>query len=185
MKLHKCKVCKTPYTKVRPLQVVCSPACGLTLAREKTAKFKELEAKAEKKVIKAKLDGMKTRPELLKDTQTAFNAYVRYRDMGKPCISCGRPDTGEPNSRDCGHYRSVGSAPHMRFMENNAHGQCKFCNRHLAGNHVEYRKGLIERIGLRQVEVLECFNETRKYTREELIELTKHYKKLTRDLKSK
>ena len=71
----------------------------------------------------------------------------------------------------------------MRFMEQNAHGQCKFCNRHLAGNHVEYRKGLIERIGLRQVEVLECFNETRKYTRDELIELAKHYRQLTRELK--
>jgi hypothetical protein len=185
MKLHKCKVCKTPYTKVRPLQVVCSPACGLTLAREKAAKSKELEAKAEKKVIKAKLDGMKTRPELLKAAQQAHNEYVRWRDRGKPCISCDRPDTGEPNSRDASHYRSVGSAPHMRFAENNCFASCKHCNQHLSGNHVEYRKRLVKLLGVEAVEALEADNTTRKYTRDELIELTKHYKKLTRDLKSK
>jgi hypothetical protein len=184
MKLHKCKVCRSLYVKTRPLQVVCSAACALTLARENVKKSKELVAKAEKKVIKAKLDGMKTRPELLKDTQTAFNAYVRYRDMGKPCISCGRPDTGEPNSRDASHYRSVGSAPHMRFAENNCFASCKHCNQHLAGNHVEYRKRLVKLLGVEAVEALEADNTTRKYTRDELIELAKHYRQLTRELKN-
>ena len=183
-KLHKCKVCKSLYVKVRPLQVVCSPACGLTLAREKVAKSKELVAKAEKKVIKAKLDGMKTRPELMKEAQRAHNEYVRWRDRGKPCISCDRPDTGEPNSRDASHYRSVGSAPHMRFAENNCFASCKHCNQHLAGNHVEYRKRLIKLLGVEAVEALEADNTTRKYTREELIELAAHYRKLTRELKN-
>jgi len=185
-KLHKCKVCKDLYVKTRPLQQVCSPSCALELAGERVAKSKQLVAKAEKKVIKAKLEGMKTRPELLKAAQQSFNAFIRARDEGKPCICCGKPlnPIGIGGGFDAGHYRSVGSAPHLRFDERNVHGQTKHCNNYLAGNHVEYRKGLIERIGLDAIEALESDNEPRKYTREELIELAKHYRQLTRELKN-
>jgi hypothetical protein len=181
-KFHKCKVCKDLYVKTRPLQVVCSPGCALVLAKGKVEKTKELVAKAERKVTKAKLDAMRTKPQLVKLAQTAFNAFIRARDAGKPCISCGKPLTNESNTFDAGHYRSVGSAPHMRFVEDNCHGQCKHCNNHLAGNHVEYRKRLIDRIGERNVELIENDNTTRKYTKEGLEEIARHYRAEARKL---
>jgi Bacteriophage Lambda NinG protein len=158
------------------MQTVCSPTCALTLARKSTEKAQAKAAAADRKETKRKLDDMQTKPQLTKKAQTAFNAFIRARDAGKPCISCGTPLSNEPNTYDAGHYRSVGSAPHMRFVEDNCHGQCKHCNNYLAGNHVEYRQRLIERIGLQAVESIERDNAVRKYSREGLIELAKYYR---------
>lgn len=176
MKPSKCKVCGSLFTKSRPLQKVCSPDCAMSLVlsmSDKNAKKKERE---EKRIVRQKLDAMRKKPELTKIAQQAFNSFIRARDKGKPCISCGRPLSDEPNSKDAGHFRSVGSAPHMRFIESNCHAQCRHCNNHLGGNHVMYRIGLIERIGLAEVERIERDQDTRKYTKDELIELAKTYR---------
>lgn len=178
----KCKVCACAFTKTRPLQKVCTPACAMKLAREVAAK-KEAKAQAEdRKATREKLDAMRTKPQLVKLAQQAFNGFIRARDAGKPCICCGKPLGGEPNSFDAGHYRSVGSAPHMRFVEDNVHGQNKHCNNYLAGNHVAYRQGLIARIGLARVEQIEADTTVRKYTHEGLIEIARHYRAETRKL---
>jgi hypothetical protein len=71
----------------------------------------------------------------------------------------------------------------MRFVEDNAPGQCKHCNMHLAGNHVAYRAGLIERIGQRSVDLIESDNALRKYSREGLEEIARHYNAEARRLK--
>lgn len=175
----KCKVCQCAYTKTRPLQTVCSPPCALVLARKAAENAQAKAAAADRKETKRKLDDMQTKPQLTKKAQTAFNSFIRARDAGKPCISCGTPLSNEPNTYDAGHYRSVGSAPNMRFVEENCHGQCKHCNNYLAGNHVEYRKRLVERIGLQAVESIESDNTARKYSHEGLIELAKHYRAAT------
>ena len=138
--------------------------------------------KAERKETKLKLDAMQTKPQLVKKAQTAFNSYIRARDVGKPCISCDKPLDGGANTFDAGHYRSVGSAPHMRYVEDQVHGQCKKCNRHLSGNAVEYRKRLLERIGLERLEQIESDNVLRKYTKEALIEIARHYNEQARQL---
>lgn len=185
MKTHACKVCAEPYQRLRPLQKVCSPACALSLARQIAARKEAKARSADRKATREKLEAMQTRPQLAAKAQAAFNAYIRARDAGKPCISCGTPLSNEPNTYDAGHYRSVGSAPHMRFVEDNCHGQCKHCNRHLAGNHVAYRLGLLERIGVRAVELIEADTTLRKYTREGLIELARHYRAEARKLGGK
>ncbi len=179
----KCKACGNEYQRLRPLQKVCGPACAMKHARELQAKKTAREEQARRKETREKLEAMRTKPQLTRLAQTAFNAFVRARDAGKPCISCGNPLSSEPNTYDCGHYRSVGSAPHMRFVEDNAHGQCKHCNRHLAGNHVEYRKGLLARIGQRALELIEADTTTRKYTREGLIDIARHYRAEARRIK--
>ena len=171
----KCKECKTPFTPVRPMQSVCGPSCAMKVARK-------VVEKKDKKETKLKLDALQTKPQLVKKAQTAFNAYIRARDAGKPCISCDKPLDGGPNTFDAGHYRSVGSAPHMRFAEDNCHGQCKHCNNWLAGNHVEYRKRLLERIGEHQLELLEADSTLRKYTKEGLEEIARHYRAEARRL---
>ena len=172
-----CKVCGVSFTPSKPLQKVCGFGCAVDLGVSERAKADKRAAIKNRRETKAKLDAMRKKPELVKLAQTAFNKFIRARDAGKPCISCGKPLQAATigGAFDCGHYRSVGSAVHMRFVEDNAHGQCKHCNRHLAGNHVAYRAGLIERIGLRDVELIEADNTLRKYTREALIELARHY----------
>jgi hypothetical protein len=179
-----CKVCRCEYVKARPLQKVCGLECAKSAAEKLNATKKAKEAAQDRQQTRQKLDAMKTRPELVQKAQTEFNAFVRARDTGKPCISCGAPLQAAQigGAFDCGHYRSVGSAPHMRFVEDNAHGQCKHCNRHLAGNHVAYRAGLIQRIGLHAVELIEADQTLRKYTREGLIEIARHYREETRKL---
>lgn len=178
----KCRICACEYTKARPLQTVCSPTCALTLARNVTDKALATAKAEDRKATREKLDAMRTKPQLVKLAQQAFNGFIRARDAAQDCISCGKPPSTQANSTDAGHYRSVGSAPHMRFVEDNCHGQCKHCNQHLAGNHVSYRQGLIARIGLARVEQIEADTTTRKYTREGLIELARHYRAEARRL---
>lgn len=158
------------------MQKVCSPQCAALLAKKVTEKARAKAAAKDRKETKRKLDNMQTKPQLTKKAQSAFNTFIRTRDAGKQCISCGTQLSNEPNTYDAGHYRSVGSAPHMRFVEDNCHGQCKHCNNYLAGNHVEYRKHLINRIGTQAVESIERDDVSRKYTREMLIEIARHYR---------
>lgn len=184
MKQKKCKVCHTQYTPTRPLQKVCSPTCALDMARMISAKKVAKEKQREKRETKAKLEAMATKPQLLKKAQSAFNTYIRLRDFGKQCICCDRVLEGGAigGGYDAGHFRSVGSAPHLRFDEQNCHGQTKYCNNFLAGNHVAYRAGLIKRIGLEAVERLEADNEPKHYTKDDLVELAKHYRSKAREL---
>ena len=77
---------------------------------------------------------------------------------------------------DAGHYRSVGSAKHLEFDPRNVHGQCKRCNQYLGGDPVRYRIGLIARIGLAEVEALECDEMPRKLTRDQVREIRDHYR---------
>jgi hypothetical protein len=165
------------------MQKVCSPLCALEVSRQATEKKKAKEAKEDRKKTREKLDAMRTKPQLVKVAQTAFNSFVRQRDHDKPCISCGKPPDDSANGWDASHYRSVGSSPHLRFVEDNCNKSCKHCNQFLAGNIVEYRKGLIERIGLKRVEQIESDQTVRKYTREGLQEIAKHYNAEARRLK--
>jgi len=184
MKSRKCKSCKTEFTPTRPMQKVCSPECAYTLVKEKADRDRRKEAIKDRLSVRKRLDAMQTLPQLVKKAQTAFNAFIRARDEGKPCISCGieLTESGIGGGVDCGHFRSVGSAPNLRFEENNAHAQCKRCNRYLSGNAIEYRKRLIERIGLAEVERIEADQTVRKYTRDFLIQLASQYRAKTKVL---
>ena len=176
--MKQCKVCAKPFTPMRPMQSVCSPVCAMKKVRS--------DKKQERESIKQRKEKIKTIPQLIKEAQIEFNAYIRLRDFGKPCICCGLPlGTGEiGGSYDAGHYRSVGSASHLRFNEDNVHAQRKQCNRYGAGRAVDYRFGLVARIGLERVEQLEQSNQPHKWTREELIEIKERYKKLKKHLQN-
>lgn len=166
------------------MQKVCGPACALEIVKQAAAKKAKQAQAAERKADRAKREQQKTLPTLKKEAQREFNRFIRIRDRLQPCICCGNPlgsgDVG--GAYDCGHYRSVGSAPSLRFREDNAHAQRKVCNRWGAGRAVDYRIGLIERIGLAAVEALEADNSVRKYTREELAEIRDTYRKRANDL---
>lgn len=175
-KSRACKVCGDSFTPVRPLQAVCGVGCAVSLAREKQASQARKAKRAETKAAKEKL---KTRADYLKECQQAFNAWVRERDHGLPCISCQRHHSGQYHA---GHYLTVGAHPELRFEPENCHKQCAPCNNHLSGNIVEYRKGLIAKIGLDRLEWLECQHESKKYTIDEIKALIKHYRAESRRL---
>lgn len=182
-KLTKCKICALSFEKQYPFQKWCSVECGVELGHLALEKKKAQAQAVERKETRERLDSMRKKPQLVKAAQTAFNAFIRARDAGKPCISCGKPPSKQANSTDAGHYRSVGSAPHMRFSPENCYSQCKHCNKYLAGNHVEYRKGLIERIGLEAVERIEGDTKVQNYTQDDLRQLAKHYRQEAARLK--
>ena len=187
-KPKKCPVCKNSFTPARAMQKVCGIDCAKIDAERKREKAEQKERADSRRKIRARLDELKTVPELLKEAQIAFNRYIRLRDQGKPCICCGKPlSSGSAltgGDYDAGHYRSTGSAGHLRFHEDNCHAQRKQCNQWGAGRAVDYRIGLIARIGLDRVEALENNNEPHKWTREELREIIATYKAKAKDLTS-
>jgi hypothetical protein len=175
-KAKECDYCGNSFLPLRPTQKVCGPVCAGRKVRADKAKGKQ--------ELRARKAALKTIPDLIKEAQREFNAYIRLRDAGQLCVCCGRPlgegDVG--GAYDAGHYRSTGSASHLRFDERNCHGQRKQCNRYGAGRAVDYRIGLIARIGLAEVEALEADNTPRKWTREELIAIRDTYKAKRREL---
>ena len=186
-----CKQCGKEFVPLRSTAITCSYPCAKAWVDARNAKLKaqkaKQEAKVERQLTKERKEKLKTRNDYIKEAQVAFNAYVRERDKDQTCICCGKPlrESQLGGGFDCGHYRSTGSAPHLRFNEDNAHGQTKFCNRYRAGNAVDYRLGLIKRIGLERVEALEADNEPRKWDIDELKAIRDYYRKKLKELKTK
>lgn len=183
----RCKVCREQFAPNPPWLRHCSPNCGAVLAVQLLAKQKAKTQKAERAETKAKLAKFKTKADWLRETQAIFNQCMRWRDRlaGYSCISSGRPLDWTGNAVDAGHYRSVGSAPHLRFNEDNVHAQSKHDNQYKSGNAVDYRIGLIARIGLARVEALESDNEPRHYTISDLQAIKASYTAKLRELKGK
>lgn len=180
----KCKVCRVNPV-FRHGAVVCSPECAIELHARVAEKAARIAAKKQAAADRAKLETLKSIPELKADAQVAFNAYIRARDSELPCICCDKWPQSEALSGgawDAGHYRSRGSADHLRYHEHNVHRQLKNCNRYASGNAVEYRIGLIKRIGLQFVEALEVDQKVVKWTREMLLEIKMTYRAKLREI---
>ena len=181
-KPKKCSVatCRASFVPSRMGQAVCSPACAMIDAPRHEPKARKALADIERKDIKVRKEKLKSRADHLKDTQQAFNAWVRARDAALPCVSCGRHHQGK---YDAGHYRTVGSNPALRFEPMNCHRQCSPCNTRLSGNIVNYRIELVKRIGAEAVEWLEGPHEAKKYTVDDLKAMTADYRAKTKELK--
>lgn len=168
----------------------CSANCGTVIAlakREKDRQKAKLEAERrrreqtqqEKRHTKIRKLAVQPLSYFHKQAQSAFNEYIRTRDAGQPCISCGR-DTGA--KMNAGHYRTVGASKETRYDETNCHLQCEHCNSYLSGNIGEYKPRLIAKIGRAAFDRLMGPHELKKWTREELQELAAHYRQKTREL---
>lgn len=111
-----------------------------------------------------------------KELDRVFSIFIRKRDEGKGCISCGQRLRFD--YCDAGHFiprthRSV------RWNEDNVHGQCYTCNRMKDGNEAQYRASLIRRIGVQRVETLEELkHKTAKFSESDIKSLTVKYKQL-------
>lgn len=167
-----CKYCKEKYQPEKPNQIVCSAECAIAYSEKQRTKQLHTQARMERKALRDKKQALKTRSDYLKEVQVVFNKYIRLRDEHLPCISCGRFHGGQYHA---GHYRTVGSAPHLRFNEKNVHKQCAPCNNHLSGNIIKYREGLLQRIGSAELDAIESNNRPVHYTIDDLKALKSHY----------
>lgn len=187
--MTRCAICRSEFAKRSMTHKTCSPDCAEQYGREKARqlaeKQKRKEAKAERLNDRERKEALKTRSDYIKEVQVVFNAFIRERDKDQLCICCDKPlGFGDVGGRfDAGHYRSVGSAPHIRFDERNCHGQRKVCNRYGSGRAVDYRLGLIRRLGMEAVEAIERNQAPKHYSIEDLKGLKACFREKLKDLK--
>ncbi|MCO7595043.1 MULTISPECIES: recombination protein NinG [Pseudomonas] len=191
IKPKKCKApgCGQRFKPSLSTQTVCSMACARAMAKD--PKLQKVAAKAITKQaredLKARREKLKTKGDHLREAQQAFNAYIRERDAGLPCISCDSNPSDHDlitGSRwDAGHYRSVAACPELRFEPLNVHRQCVKCNRNMSGNVVEYRIRLVKRIGAEAVEWLEGPHKALRLTIEDLRAIKALYRQKLKDLR--
>lgn len=162
---------------------VCGPECAAVHA---VAERKRLDAKQ----TRERKQAMKRKGDYLSEAQAAFNAFIRYRDRDQACICCGKTDAaghgGVGGGWDAGHWISRGHASHLRFNEANVHKQRKGCNRPGGTTRAKYRVGLVARIGedaVLELESLEYAPTQKRWTIDELVEITKTYRAKLRALK--
>lgn len=164
-----CKICKEPFPRERMSQVVCGVLCAIT--HDQALKAKAMERKRQRdaretKARKAALDTpQQIRSKAIRAAESAVRWYVRERDRGNPCISCGatveQVESGPYRHGgywDAGHFLGKGSQPALRLNALNINKQCKSCNggtnsiRHSGTAKAEsvkagYERRLAEKIG--------------------------------------
>ena len=173
MKQKKCRYCKELFTPINSLQKNCfEPLCVSDWINE----VKEKNWK--KKKSKMKMDLM-TIQDYVKLAQQVFNKYIRLRDAGNVCISCGK----KPLKENAGHFYNANNHWSVRFDERNVHLQCEHCNTYLSGNLIYYRENLLQKIGIEEFENLSVeAMKTRKFTIEELNQIIATYKKKIKEI---
>lgn len=186
-KPKKCKCCPEKFIPRNSLQTVCSPKCAIQLANHISERKQKRLEKEQRDELRMRREKLKTKSDWAKEAQIAVNRYIFWRDYGKPCIACSRPlNYGvRGGAVDASHYRSRGSASHLRYNVFNIHAGCVRCNRELSGNLIPFRINLIEKIGADRVERLEHDNTPRKFDVDYLKRMkaiftrrARHYEKL-------
>ena len=149
MKHKKCKVCNQNF--IAHKYASCKTKCKECIFAEHKKKFCEYQKKQDlqakpKKPIKVKID-----------TQAiALSKAIKERDAGLPCISCGKQM--QDYEIQAGHYIARGKSVKLKYEPRNIHAQCWNCNNnHQIQQQMQegFRKGLIARYGLEEVEWLE------------------------------
>jgi len=186
---RKCTGCKSYYPVEKMTQLPIGWFCGITCASEyafrRTKKSQQRRAKQiqdkNNSFLRQRKKALKTKSQWMQEAQGAVNKFVRTRDSGNGCITCGaRPEEKSGGTVDAGHYLSRGARPHLRFNTFNIHSQCVKCNRYLSGMAAEYRINLIDKIGLARVERLEQDHTSRTFTIEYLERVKKIFNKRAR-----
>ena len=176
----KCRSCGNWFQPFSSLHRACSLECSLDVAR------KDAE-KRERKKTRQMRESIKTLSQLCQEAQKEVNRYVRLRDAGKGCISC-----GSPNASDAGHFFHAGSkyrTSPLRLDPRNLSAQCPKCNRYSGGgNAVEYMHGYIKRYGQGAFDELVAYKEAvdrgevPNLTKDEAREIKRKYRKLANEL---
>lgn len=161
------KKCGKEFKKHKTTDKFCSRLCYLVDLGQKEIENKRTEIKK----------GLLTLTDYENAAKVVFQKWVRLRDALLPCISCGRYDCPDWSG---GHWWAAGQYSGLMFHPCNCNKQCNsHCNKFLSGNPSNYRIGLVKKIGEEKVKWLEENKDrlkNKKWTREELIEITKVYK---------
>lgn len=202
---RKCKNCKSWFHPRFSNEYWCSPDCGTAIALAKREKDRQKairaaerrrkdEAQQERRSLKVRKAALKPDSYFRTQAQQAFNLFIRLRDHDQPCISCG--ETNPPDLHggqwDCGHFKTVGGFPELRFVECNAYRQCKSCNAGSAkyGGKAAtvakmYEANLVERFGQELVDWLNGPHKPNHYRRDDFIRIRDEYRAKARELKKK
>ena len=178
--MRACKVCKSQFSPTRPMQRVCGMDCAKSLAVSVRGKAEKVAQVKERRADAVKRDKLKSRAQWAREAQTEFNGWVRARDAGNACISCGRHHQGQNHA---GHYLSVGASPELRYEPLNVWLQCAPCNTYLSGNAVLYRFALLAKIGPEKLAWLEGPHPAKHYSIDDLQAIKKTYAAKARELK--
>ena len=84
-RVKRCKVCRQPFEPRQPMQAVCGVVCAKELAVSIRGKAEKQAAIKQRKADRERKEKLKSRSELAREAQQAFNQWVRLRDAGKPC----------------------------------------------------------------------------------------------------
>ena len=153
---------------MQPLARVCSVPCA-----RRVGPLTRKAQKGDLRAAKARLDELRPLNYWRKQAQTAFNAWIRWRDRDEPCISCGTTDTPQ---WDAGHWLSRGAHPELAFDERQVRKQCSRCNDFLSGNQLAFRAGLVRLIGLEAVQEIEGPHEPKRYRKDDYIGIRDTYR---------
>jgi len=115
---------------------------------------------------------------------TVCHNYIKARDKGKPCVSCGQP---WHKDHQAGHWKKASDFSNLKFWEYNIHNQCIGCNIGKDGNVQEYGIKITLRITDEQkAEIERMASEYKKggfkWDRIELNEIREYYKSKIKEL---
>lgn len=175
------KACAEKFTPSRSLQVACSVGCAIILSKEKIQRDTAKAAAVDRKETRANLQALKGLSYWEGRAQQAVNAYVRMRDQGQPCISCGITYS---TVWQAGHFISVGanSSHSIRYNPDNIHLQCVVCNHHKGGNAEGYLPRLVAKIGQERLDALRTWHSPVKATIEQCQAIEAEFKAKTKQL---
>lgn len=176
--LRKCK-CGAEFEPYMRNGIPISKLCTRCLI-EKGRKKIERDRKAETRAMKEKI---KKKSAFESDLQDEINLIARLIDKDQPCIA--RPNLPLAHG---GHFRSVASAPAIRFHLDNVHGQSVESNKYKGGEPLEYREGLIRVYGIEYCNYVESLKSTitsLKLSIEELKEAISLAREFVRELKKR
>lgn len=165
----KCKQCAEYVNKESGVKTPAGFFCcfdhAIQFANEKSRKNSDRQAakerrvqqgkdKEERKALRERKIALRTRNDWFDILQEEVNRYVKLRDHGEPCCTCG---TTNPYIKyDAGHYRTRGGVPELRFELTNIHKQCSVnCNQYGSGMRAEYQEFIRNKYGQKHLNWLD------------------------------
>jgi hypothetical protein len=189
-KTRKCKntACGERFTPTEkhPFAIACCTGCEIILSARMLEKVQAARIKAQTKKATAERKETKIALSALKGlsywegrAQHQVNKFIRLRDEGQPCISCGITYS---TVWQAGHFLSVGAHSTLRYVEDNIHRQCVQCNLNKSGNVGPYRIRLLAKIGETRLDALEAWHAPVKSTVEDCQSIETAFKARVRTL---
>jgi len=122
--------------------------------------------------------------KLKKEAWDAFSRMIRmkYADNNGyiGCVTCGVGKHWKESQ--AGHFLD-GRRNSVLFDDRNVHPQCVKCNMYMSGNKVKYYEFMRKKYGQETIDELQYLDKIdKKFTRDELIDMTNKYKAITNEI---